>query len=185
MIAFSESYCGGAYSITTENELNRALSVFKEREFPNLELWQFYVIDKISFLKSFKQKWSNQSFSLLENYSQINVYELSLKQKADLLRKDGLLDINVGHRYSKTLDLEVACSFISNILQYKGSLFSVESAVKEIESILDEINLAFYQEFDSDAACIFDQVQNRARYLRLAENGPKLGKLTKEYVFEI
>ena len=65
----------------------------------------------------------------------------------------------------------------------KGSQFALEVALREIESIVDEINLVFYQEFDSDTACIFDQVQNRAHYLRVAENGPKLGKLTKEYSF--
>jgi glycogen debranching enzyme len=183
LMEFSRTYCGSDCSITTDSELNRALSVFKERDFANLKLWQFYVIDKVSFLKSFQQKWTDKSYSDKKNYSSINVFDLSLKEKADLLRKDALIDRNIGHRYSKTLDIEVACSFIYKLLFDKGSQFALEVALREIESIVDEINLVFYQEFDSDTACIFDQVQNRAHYLRVAENGPKLGKLTKEYSF--
>lgn len=179
---FSRTYRDGNASITSDAELNEALSFFKQEEFSKLKLWEFYVIDKVSFLSCFHQKWTEGNFDS-KDYSKMNFANLNLKERADRLREDALLDLNIGQRFSKSLDLGIACSFIEKLLRDKQVHVGVDVAVKEIEIILDEINLVFYQEYDSDAACIFEQTQSRAHYLRIAENGPKLGILSEEYRF--
>lgn len=182
LMNFSRTYCDRKACITSDAELNEALAAFKKEEFSKLKLWEFYVIDKTSFIKSFEQRWNLSSYSK-KDYSNLNLANLSLKERSDRLRGDSLHDLNIGQRFSKTLDLEIACCFIEKLLRDKGSRIALEIAVMELEIILDEMNLIFYEEFDADAACIFEQIHNRAHYLRIAENGPKLPFLSEKYGF--
>lgn len=178
---FSKTYRGGCVLISSTDELHEAISVFRKEKFNNLNIWEFYVIEKVAFLKSFRGRWIGGNYNTEKIYSSINIATLSLKEKSDRLKEDALLELCIGQRYSKTLDLEITCSFIAKLLVDKGSSNTIDNALKEVEMIIDEINLVFYQEYDADTVCIFEQIQNRAHYLRIAENGPKLGILSTEY----
>ena len=167
--------------INDENELYKAITAFKQSEFTKLRLWEFYVIDKRSFLDSFSESWDPAVLGDDGFYKCIDLGNCSLKEKADLLKRDALVDRRIGHRFSKTLDLGMVCSFITKVLQDEGSEMLVSVAIRQVEIILNEINLEFYQEYDLDTAIIFDQIQNRAHYLRVAPNGPKLGVLCEKY----
>lgn len=45
---------------------------------------------------------------------------------------------------------------------------------------LDELNLQFYREYDGDVEVILRQVKDRVRYLRVDDDGPRLGAVTPE-----
>ncbi|RHZ74047.1 hypothetical protein Glove_227g25 [Diversispora epigaea] len=52
---------------------------------------------------------------------------------------------------------------------------------KKLLSLLNEVNLSYYKQYDSDVAVILRNVKNRAKYLRLDDHGPKQGEIGRKY----
>ena len=71
--------------------------------------------------------------------------------------------------------MKVMHSFIHAIIQQesidKFDLFKI---------LIDEINLLYYHEYDTDVSIIHDQIMGRAMFLRVSEHGPKLGCISLE-----
>lgn len=117
----------------------------------------------------------------------------TLREKADLLVSMALKLSPGGHRYQKRLSTPILVAFIFKWIFDLGGyskdnedqcrrLFSqqVDHALHLLSSLLDEINLMYYQEYDQDVAVIHDQVKARAMFLRVSDHGPKLGNLSRE-----
>ncbi|KAJ3334974.1 hypothetical protein HDU91_002426, partial [Kappamyces sp. JEL0680] len=51
--------------------------------------------------------------------------------------------------------------------------------IEQFRQIINEVNLKHYQEYDVDRAVIFEQIKNRAKFLRLDAHGPRLGPITR------
>ena len=186
ILEFSESL-GPVYGLNpdvqTDGQLNDVMALFKNLIVPGIRLWEFYVIDVKTSLLNFADLWESKLTSnAKENtYKNFSLGSLSLKEKADRLAADALAVAKEGHRFAKTIILDKAVYFIQKVIQDVGGSSATHLAVKEFESILNEINLAFYREYDQDLESILTQVTNRARYLRVAEHGPRLGPISRGY----
>ena len=177
---FSKIYLGGNAILNSDSDLNDALLAFRESSFSNLKLWEFYVIDVSSFLKEFANIWEKTNIASIKKRYPFNLSALPVNEKAELLEKDALQNLGFGQRFSKILDIEISLAFISQLLIDGGSALEAGLATRELESIMNVINLVFYKEYDYDAITIFDQIRSRAHYLRIAEGGPKLGMLSQK-----
>jgi glycogen debranching enzyme len=79
----------------------------------------------------------------------------------------------------------VAVAFIKNLAGVSGDgSISEDEAIRLAEmysKILDEYNLPLYKEYDEDVRIALENTRNRIEYTRLADHGPKWGKITKRY----
>jgi glycogen debranching enzyme len=172
-------------NIKTEEDLAKAIHVFKSLVFPAIRLWEFYVLDVKGLLFSFAQTWNFTEHRIPGNhrFKDVDIGSMSLKQKADYLYSQAYLNVHVGHRFAKSLDTAISTLFIQKDLADRNAPCTLQSAMKEYEQVVNEINLQFYKEYDSDLECIVSQIWNRAKYLRLEENGPHLGPVSRWYIF--
>jgi glycogen debranching enzyme len=187
ILSFSEDF-KGVYGLEpelkTEEQLLVTMNVFKNQVLIQLKLWEFYVIQVKESAMELAQNWrytqeTSREIASSNPYQQINLSSLSLKEKANLLSQDGLISIEEGHRYAKQIKLETGLCFMEKLVWEQTRSFSLPLALKEYETILNEINLDFYKEYDQDVESIIMQMTNRARYLRVAEHGPRLGSVCK------
>lgn len=151
--------------------------MFKSDILSPLNLWQYYVIDVKSLVKEFRDAWEgHRTFECTPKATTIGA---TLKQYANELEEKALKNPLTYLKYSKTMDLNASIKFMQQLCENLG-LCQFEDQVNAFQSLLDDINLKFYIEWDQDLHAIVSGVTNRARFLRLEANGPKLGPITEE-----
>lgn len=184
LVGFSEDLSkvyGISPLLKTEEQLLDVVDVFRSHVVPKLRLWEFFVLDVDALSKSLK-------FFLIENRIDKEIYDgaglrhCSLNEKAAILRKDGVCYVEGWGRYGRKIRLKVVASLIYNACKLEHGEPSIETMVREFESVANEVNLPFYRQYDDDINAIVDNVRSRARFLRLAENGPKLGAISRSCV---
>jgi glycogen debranching enzyme len=57
---------------------------------------------------------------------------------------------------------------------------TLEDLAEELKTVLNEINLEFYKQYDDDVASIFSSLANTIRWQRISSDGPRLGVVTSE-----
>ncbi|KAI3632832.1 hypothetical protein MIR68_008907 [Amoeboaphelidium protococcarum] len=151
---------GMSGDVTSDADIDRLLDVFKEKKLSELRLWEYYVVD----VKSESQRAHN---AIREGSS--FVQDGGLKPKSS--SSDNLVEVCQGVRFGKKLNLEQVLA--------SGKL-SEGSGLEDIVKFIDQVNIAFYHEYDRDVITILDNIKNRVRYERLNEHGPKMGTVSKE-----
>ncbi|KAJ3147450.1 hypothetical protein HDU89_005273 [Geranomyces variabilis] len=174
LLAFSATWNA---VIETEEQLEQALGVVKTSVLPSVKLWEFYVVDLVPLLEAMRPLLgANDGSADDELCTDLN--GLTLREQADVLRDTALLDRQDGCRHAKTLDVKAAYRFMKK-LSRDCKLVDVDQMLLRYEQILNELNLVYYEEHDADLAVLIENISSRAKFLRLAPNGPRLGKLTK------
>ncbi|KAI9332132.1 glucanotransferase domain of glycogen debranching enzyme-domain-containing protein, partial [Zopfochytrium polystomum] len=170
-------------AITTEADLIAAMGYFKSVVVPRLKLWEFYVIDVKKVEKQFREALSARAPKL--DYPQFaTAGGLNLRERALLLQKVALGPAVLGERFGKNLDINVVMAFMMALKDQRAIVANNDDdLVKELIGIVDEINLDFYKESDSDIAAIVENVASRAKYLRVDDHGPKLGPVSRSDPF--
>jgi glycogen debranching enzyme len=160
------------------DDLLKVMSEMRKHVIDAINLWQFYVIDVKEITGRIIEQWKNSSapVELIDG-----AQSWSLKQKADFIRQSALPGTSrILGRFSRKVDEKVALHLLVSLFGSKSTssvdTFTVETGLTRI---LDEVNLPFYKEYDSDVTGILDQVFNRIKYVRIDEHGPKLGPVTK------
>ncbi|KAJ3118491.1 hypothetical protein HDU96_001310 [Phlyctochytrium bullatum] len=178
---------GVSVEINSEESLQAAMGVFRGKVIPKLKLWEFYVIDAKGAKEEFLAAWRGprpawNAHPEHKRFLNVNLAAGSVKDRGDFLRKEALYVKKRGHRFGKALKLDVAVAFMLKLLNDLGEGAPREEAgqVALFEQTVDEVNLPFYQECDSDVSAISDNVTNRTRYLRVDGHGPKLGPVSKQ-----
>lgn len=131
-----------------------------------LQLWQFYVVDRKAFLDAIKKH-------IGDAVSPINVPDLdssNIEAVAQYVVEASGGVVFEG-RFANKLD-------VRKVLAIAHSLG--EDAQGFATRIVDTINAPLYAAYDDDVATIKTQLKDRIRFLRLDDNGPKLGKITRE-----
>jgi glycogen debranching enzyme len=171
--------------IKSEAELKTIITALRKTVFSDIKLWEFYVVDVITSLEQFKAAVMKPYNHDLFNYETLG--KLTFKEKAEVLREAALLEANEhGDRYHKKILPDVAVAFMSALLNIDFAKSGVTEAVyDEYKKILNEVNLVYYKGYDKDVETIITNVENRVKYMRLDEHGPKLGPITQEYVDNI
>ncbi|KAJ3227740.1 hypothetical protein HK099_000413 [Clydaea vesicula] len=200
LLEFSEKLLDGVYGepiteLNSVGDVNHVMNKWIHECFPQLKLWEFYVINVEQSKLDFDDAWScfekgqcNDEI-LKERYRKLDLRNISSKDKATLiltnqklclinLKKTEFNNFKVGERYSKTIVHKNMCYFIKEVLNQTG--MSYDSAKRVFEELLNEINLHFYMEFDFDVKIIQEQLMGRIMFLRVSDHGPKLGAITKD-----
>ncbi|KAI8924740.1 glucanotransferase domain of glycogen debranching enzyme-domain-containing protein [Entophlyctis helioformis] len=173
-------------TISSEADLSAVLAVFSSKILPSLNLWQFFVVDAKASVDAFRVQWKAAKTGPTsvappydpDRYKSVNLGSLPLKERAQVLARDALEPGKTHDRFSKTINVSTAMAFVHKLCLDLG-VTDIDKQVEQYAALVDEVNLPLYQETDADIAVIKEQIGNRARYLRIAEHGPRLGPVTR------
>lgn len=166
----------------TTDDLLKVMDGMKKHAIDKIRLWEFYVVDVKAETNNILQEWTcGDSWSTDDATGLSDVSLGTLKQKADFIRHNAVLNsgIILG-RYNRKVDAKVGARLVTALFGGYGFSTDVSSAETEISRILDEVNLPFYKEYETDVVEILEQVFDRIKYLRIDDHGPKLGPVTKD-----
>ena len=167
-------------------DLSKVIAGMDEHVVKKLNLWQYYVVDVKQNAKEAMAAWSEGRSSIPPRGFGVHaigglegVKSWSLKQKADFLLHNGFVGAGVlGSRFYRRADPEIAAGLLT-ALHGRFDMSKHEIGHKTMTDILNEINSSFYAQYDGDMEVISQQVFDRVRYLRLDDDGPKMGPITK------
>ena len=171
--------------ISSEDNLHKIITGIKEHVITPLNLWQFYVIDAQHAVNEALEAWVQESIKVPCGGNE-NIYDerlrdakdWSLRQKADFLLKNGFTGGDeLGPRYGRCISPPVGAALLTALYGPYTSSSDKDAASNSLTSILNELNEPFYEDYDSDTATIQTQLSDRIKYVRLDENGPKLGAI--------
>ncbi|KAI9674408.1 MAG: hypothetical protein M1817_001746 [Caeruleum heppii] len=193
LCAFGRSLAshGVPTEVTSEGELDQLMEGIKVHVLDQLQLWQYYVVDVELNTKAAVASWKAGTITFPRNGFKSSglggledIKEISLQGKAAFLKENGLESADrLGGRYSRKVDASCGAALLQALVGRPDQISdpSIEYEAESLyRSILDELNLPFYQEYDTDRATILEQTRNRIKYLRLDAHGPRLGPFTEQ-----
>ncbi|KAJ1547317.1 hypothetical protein HK096_003443, partial [Nowakowskiella sp. JEL0078] len=163
-------------NLKTEAELQAVLNIFQNVIIPDLKLWEYYVLDIPSTVLDFRLQWNIISTNI---YSKEYLNKLSAKDRAEKFMREIVIN-ETYTRKGKKIRAKLAAEFVKRILAERNEEMTVDNGLKIFEEIIKFVNLLWYEEYDDDLKCIFEQTTHRARFLRVADHGPRLGALSRE-----
>ena len=172
----------------TMEDLSRVVDGIREHVIDRIKLWEYFAVDVQSDAEAICKTWTLGVTKLPDGGFDgsigggIDTFKSwSLYEKADFVKNKGMLNgLRIDGRRSRKVDPAVGAAMLTALLgRYQQGADTV-AAMTTIESLLNELNLPFYREYDADVSAILDQIMGRCKYTRLEDNGPKLGPITKE-----
>ena len=181
-------------SISTMDELQRCIDGMKTHVLGKLRLWEYYVVDVGQDAKAAVEAWAAGDVKFPKHGfgsgvgGLKDVKEWSLKQRADfLLANDFTGAGQIGGRFDRKTNPKLGAALLTAVHgPYDSDKHGPPDrgvTLSTMTRTLDELNLQFYREYDADATAIAQQVKDRVRYLRVDDNGPRLGAVTPEHPF--
>ncbi|KAI9872989.1 MAG: hypothetical protein M1830_000959 [Pleopsidium flavum] len=179
-------------TLKSVEDLLNLMDGIKKHVISRIRLWEFYVVDVVRDAKATTEAWVTGKITFLDGGfggsgvgGLEGVKDWPLKRKADFLLEKGFVGTNkLGARYHRRIDPQVGAGLLTTMYGRYDSLdhgaSNKAAAHNTMTRILDELNLLFYREYDTDTAEILEQVFNRVKYMRLDDHGPKLGPITTE-----
>ncbi|KAH8914418.1 glycoside hydrolase family 133 protein [Atractiella rhizophila] len=189
--------------LKTPDDLDKIMSHIENVIIPRLKLWEYYTIDVASEKDKFLKGWRDGGKVVFEVASegetkgtlgegQKEIPELIMENVDSLTRLEIVQafaklclpknwDKFLGARYNARVDLASALAFTRTILKKDGyRKEEAEEAAAWLAKVLDDLNVKRYEMWDDDKKAILHNIRGRIQYTRLAEHGPKLGKVTKK-----
>jgi glycogen debranching enzyme len=176
------------------DDLSRVVEGVKAHVLRDLKLWEYYVVNVERDAAAIAEAWSLGNiafpvggFGSTEIGGLEGVKDWSLKRQARFLGEKGLLGASeLGPRFHRKVDPCVGAALLTVIYGHydsKNKSLDRRALLEKLKHVLDELNVAFYQEYDADVVTILQQIFDRVKYLRLDEHGPKLGTIDSESPF--
>lgn len=170
-------------------DLEQLIKGIKEHVIDPIKLWEYYVIDVRAnterIERAMMESKSSGGKDLIQVFEGLEVADSkswSRKQRADFVRQHCLKAAgSLGPRFAREVDPRAASAFLWMLYDDEdtASCEWPELASNLMTDIINDINVSFYEDFNSDLNVILQQLHDRIRYLRLDENGPKLGRISK------
>ncbi|OJD16543.1 glycogen debranching enzyme [Emergomyces pasteurianus Ep9510] len=171
------------------NDLVAVMGQMRANVIDKIRLWEFYAVDVQRDVRATVEAYIRGNIRIPEGgfgdhtiggLEEIRAW--SLQEKAFFIREKGVINKDrISGRYDRTVDAAVGASLLTALYgRYDQGASDIPHIQEDLSKILDEVNLPLFLEFDKDVLEIFDQIFNRAKYLRLDDDGPKLGPITKE-----
>lgn len=163
--------------ISSAADIAALVEAANEHVFAPLNLWQFYVFDRVLTLQQLEEKFKQQD-ELPDLQLPGDVNPSDIKQLAQYAAKvcrvapHNVLEA----RFSNKLDAAKLLSLLQSLAQSAN----LDELKQKAGAIIDEINADLYREYDDDLKTIKKQISDRIRFLRLDDNGPKLGPITEQ-----
>ncbi|SCV04841.1 LAMI_0H19812g1_1 [Lachancea mirantina] len=162
-------------TLRSTQDLIRVMEGVKVHVLGSLRLWEYYVVDVEAALAAVESHWESASHEEIDVPQEIKENPVQL---ASFVReKTGEEGFGtLGDRFSNKLQIS---KFISILKSVYGLNFDKDMS-SQVETILNEINLPLYREYDEDVREILEQLYNRIKYLRIDEHGPSLGEVNND-----
>ena len=180
--------------LRTAEDLSHVMEGVKEYVIQKLNLWEYYVVDVDRDARAAVEAWSNGKITVPSNGfkgSSVGglegVKDWSYEQMAEfLLENDFTGASELGTRFYRKINPRVGAALL--VVVYGRHPLAKESLDHDapfemMKKTLDVINTPFYKEFDSDMVSILQQISDRVKYLRLDDQGPKLGEISSKSPF--
>lgn len=180
-------------TLTGTDDLLKIMDGIKIHVIAKIKLWEYYVIAIERDADAIIEAWASGNIKFPEGgfggsgVGGLEAIKLasSAEQAKFLLEKAIVGTGRLGGRYRRAVVPEIGAAFFTAIngrFEGDGSNSTDRAAARSaLVNVLDEVNLEFYKEYDADVAEILEQLFNRIRYVRLDENGPKLGPIEGRY----
>ena len=168
-------------TLETEEDLLKLMDGVKNEGIMAIRLWEYYALGVDREADAAVKAWAAGEVSSPPDLE--STKDKSLHEKAQMLIKYGIQgNDRLGERFRRKINPKYSGGLISVLMgKYNGDSGPSKDAAKEvIKAILDEANMAFYREYDSDVSETLQQLFNRIKYDRLEENGPRLGRITAD-----
>ncbi|KAL8836033.1 MAG: hypothetical protein Q9170_003078 [Blastenia crenularia] len=173
------------YGLPTElksaDDLQRVMDGMKPHCLDLVNIWEFYVVKVTRDAQAAVDAWMS---GITCADSQVEgAKDWSLSQKVEFLREKSLTGADeFAGRFHRRIDPYIAAALLTSVYGH-GETAHQQTALDAITQWLNAFNVPFYREYDADVAVIKQQVTDRVRYLRLDDDGPKLGPINKEHAF--
>lgn len=165
------------------DDLDRIINGVKLHVLEPLKLWEYYVIN----VEAITKETTDILTKKLDTISAIPVphsFRNDIKALAIFAVENASVDFDkFGHgRNIRTFDAHKLASIIYDLLSSDdGDMDVSEHKIHErVVSILNEVNLPLYRDYDRDISEIINQLYNRIKYTRLDDHGPKFGEINEE-----
>ncbi|KAL9030239.1 MAG: hypothetical protein Q9196_001617 [Gyalolechia fulgens] len=171
------------YGLPTElksaDDLQRVIDGMKSHCLDLVNIWEYYVVKVSRDAQAAVEAWMS---GITSADSQVDgAADWSLGQRVDFLRSNALVGAGeLAGRFHRKIDPHVAAALLTSVYGH-GHSDRQQTALKAITQWLNALNVPYYQEYDADVSVIKQQVMDRVRYLRLDDNGPKLGPINKQH----
>lgn len=162
--------------ITSALDLDRVIEGLQEHVIDELKLWQYYVFDAVDALKQLREAHNRDHIEPAEIPTSVDRNDLASVASFVLSAASTNGGVIFEDRSSNNFD----ASKLLAILLALNNERDIETLEGSAKKIIDEINAPLYATYDEDVRSIKAQVKDRAQFMRLADNGPKLGPFTKE-----
>ncbi|KAI9249357.1 glycogen debranching enzyme [Helicostylum pulchrum] len=167
--------------IKNDGDADTIVNYIKDRTFKDLKLYEYKIIDVAKYVDELRQALKSNTVKDVDPSIYKNVSQLQVKERISLFGKDVILNGHLGTRFHKSIDMSKALSFL---LAFKGlsgldQVSDSQSLVSSFQGLLNDYNLPLYEEYDQECKIALDNIKGRLLFTRLAENGPKLGRITK------
>ncbi|SPN96615.1 probable 4-alpha-glucanotransferase / amylo-1,6-glucosidase (glycogen-debranching enzyme) [Cephalotrichum gorgonifer] len=171
--------------LKSEDDLIKVMNGVKSQAVVAIRLWEYYALDVDRDADAAIEAWvkGDSKFPAEEVIPGgiDSVKKASLYDQAQVLIKYGLHgNDRLGERFRRKVDAGYSSGLISVLLgEYKGGGGPDKVTAREkIRAVLDEVNMAFYKEYDNDVGETLQQLFNRIKYDRLDADGPRLGPIS-------
>ncbi|KAJ9655240.1 bifunctional 4-alpha-glucanotransferase/amylo-alpha-1,6-glucosidase [Neophaeococcomyces mojaviensis] len=165
--------------LKTTEDLNKVIGGIREHVIDKIKLWQYFACDVKTDSQAAVESWKKGKTSRPDSPID-DAASWSLFAQADYLKKNGLSNgLRIDGRFSRKVNPEVGAAMLT-VLHGKYSPDNERQASETMTSLLNELNLPFYREYDDDCNAIIEQTKGRLQYTRLDAHGPKLGPFTRE-----
>lgn len=161
-------------------DLDKLMAGVKTNVLGGLKLWEYFVVNVERDSKAAAHAWREGNNTLPASCAAFpsDVKSWSLKRRADWLVQNALTgNDQLGERFRRRVMPQVAAGLLDAVFGSFSQFPDENTVFNAIHSTLNELNLPFYREYDAEVSVIMDQTQGRIRYLRLDDNGPKLGPI--------
>jgi glycogen debranching enzyme len=168
--------------LKSTDDLLRIMDGVKVHVIAVLKLWEFYVCDADKDATATVTAWTNGKVDTTVNVPE-DVQSWSLKDKAEWIRKNCCPGTDrMGERFRRHVVPEKGAALLQALLGkydlHQNKSCDERTAYGTMHRFLNELNLDWYKEYDNDVAAIMEQIYNRTKYMRLDDNGPKVGDIT-------
>ena len=161
-------------------DLDSVLAGIKEHVIDHLKLWQYFVANVEDNVEQIVRDWVD-----LKDSSAIHglegVESWSTGEKAKFIREKGFSGAEaLGSRYHRRVDPIYGVALLTALHgRYQVGKTDRNIGTATMTDVMDAINVEFYRDYDADVAVIQQQLHDRIRYLRLDDDGPKMGPISK------
>ncbi|TFK32810.1 glycoside hydrolase family 13 protein [Crucibulum laeve] len=161
-------------NVTSEQDINAIINGFQSFS-KDLNLWQYYVLDRSREKESVKQALKSNSVA---EWAGVPVNGKSVTELAEILRSSGKID-GIGQLASR-FGVRVNSAMSSGLVKAAFEAVHDHDALADAwVRVVDVLNVSLYKEWEDDTTTAILNVKNRLKYTRLEAHGPKLGKITR------